>query len=204
VLHALLTFVPVAALLTVTPGVSTALVVRSAARDGRGAALRVTLGNSLAIFAWAVLAALGVAAVVAASAEAYTAVKLVGAAVLIVLGVQALRRRDDTQRAVPDPVLRAHVRDGLVTGLANPKLGVFFAALFPQFVPAGMPLLPMALAMAVTIMLFDLVYYSALAWLVARARRAFVEGPWARRVERLTGAVLVGLGVKLALDPQAR
>ena len=90
VLHALLTFVPVAALLTVTPGVSTALVVRSAARDGHRAARVIILGNSLAIFAWAVLAAVGVAAVVAASAEAYAVVKLVGAAVLIVLGLQAL------------------------------------------------------------------------------------------------------------------
>ncbi|HYI38124.1 MAG TPA: LysE family transporter [Thermoleophilaceae bacterium] len=197
-LHAWLAFIPVAALLTVTPGVSTALVVRSAARDGQRAARVIILGNSLAIFAWAVLAAVGVAAVVAASAEAYAVVKLVGAVVLVVLGLQALLRHRDVTPA-PEPA-GGHLRDGLLTGLANPKLGVFFAALFPQFVPEGAPLLPMALAMAATIVALDLAYFTALAWLVTRARRAFVEGPWARRVEQLTGAVLVGLGVRLALE----
>ncbi len=61
-------------------------------------------------------------------------------------------------------------------------------------------MLPAAVLMAATIVAFDLVWYSALAWAVTRARRAFVEGPWARRVERLTGVVLVGLGVRLALE----
>ena len=199
VLHALLTFIPVAALLTVTPGVSTALVVRSAARDGHRAARVIILGNSLAIFAWAVMAAVGVAAVVAASAEAYAVVKLAGAAVLIGLGLQALLRHRDVDETEPQE-RGTRLRDGLVTGLANPKLGVFFAALFPQFVPEGAPLLPMALAMAATIVAMDLAYFSLLAWLVARARHAFVQGQWGRRVERLTGAVLVGLGVRLALE----
>jgi threonine/homoserine/homoserine lactone efflux protein len=67
-------------------------------------------------------------------------------------------------------------------------------------VPAGAPILPAALLMAATIVAFDLVWYSTLAYLVARARRAFVEGPWMRRFERMTGAVLVGLGVRLALE----
>ena len=66
--------------------------------------------------------------------------------------------------------------------------------------PHGAPVLPSALLMACTIVAFDLVWYSVLAYLVARARRAFVEGPWLRRFERVTGAVLVGLGVRLALE----
>jgi threonine/homoserine/homoserine lactone efflux protein len=196
-LQAFLTFLPVAALLTLTPGVSTALVVRSAASGGRRAALFVTLGNSLGILAWAVLAAVGVAAVVAASAEAYSTVKLVGAVVLIVLGVQALvHRRGDREPADP----RASFRDGVLTGASNPKLGVFFAALFPQFVPDGVALLPAALTMAAIIVAMDLAYFSSLAWLVTRTRTAFVEGPWADRVERLTGAVLIGLGLRIALE----
>jgi threonine/homoserine/homoserine lactone efflux protein len=102
--------------------------------------------------------------------------------------------------AAPARAPGAPLRDGLVTSLANPKLAVFFAALFPQFVPAGAAILPAALLMATTIVAFDLVWYSTLAYLVARARRAFVEGPWMRRFERMTGAVLVGLGVRLALE----
>ena len=198
-LRALVAFVPVAVLLTITPGAATALVVRSAAIGGQRRALATTLGNSVGVLAWGCFAALGIAAVVATSAEAFTAVKLVGAVVLVVLGLQSLRgHRDDPAR--PRRVRGAPLRDGLLTSLANPKLAVFFVALFPQFVPDGAPVLPSALLMVATIVSFDLVWYSALAYLVARARRAFVEGPWLARAERLTGAVLVGLGVRLAFE----
>jgi threonine/homoserine/homoserine lactone efflux protein len=190
-------FAPVAALLTLAPGAATAMVVRSTVRGGRRAALLTTVGNSVGVLAWGAFAAIGIAAVVAASAEAFAAVKLIGAVVLIVLGVQSLRGRGD---AVAEPPRGAPLRDGFVTSLANPKLAVFFAALFPQFVPAGTPVLPAALLMAAMVVSFDLVWYSTLAYLVARARRAFVDGPWMRRFERLTGAVLVGLGMRLALE----
>ncbi len=198
-LRALVAFAPVAALLTVTPGAATALVVRSAATGGQRRALATTVGNSVGVLAWGCFAALGIAAVVATSAEAFTAVKLVGAVVLVVLGLQSLRgHRDDPAR--PGTPRGAPLRDGLVTSLANPKLAVFFVALFPQFVPDGALVLPSALLMAAMIVSFDLVWYSVLAYLVARARRAFVEGPWLARAERVTGAVLVGLGVRLAFE----
>ena len=195
----LLAFAPVAALLTITPGAGTAMIVRSAVRGGRRRALVTTIGNSIGVLAWAGFAAVGVAAVVATSAEAFTAVKLVGAVVLVILGLQSLRGRRAAD-AVAAPAGGAPLRDGVVTSLANPKLAVFFAALFPQFVPDGASVLFSALLMAAMIVAFDLVWYSMLAYLVARARRAFVEGPWLARAERLTGAVLVGLGVRLALE----
>jgi threonine/homoserine/homoserine lactone efflux protein len=142
---------------------------------------------------------MGIAAVVATSAEAFTAVKLAGAVVLVLLGLQSLRgQRADPGRS--EPARGAPLRDGLVTSLANPKLAVFFVALFPQFVPEGAPVLPSVLLMAAMVVSFDLVWYSALAYLVARARRAFVEGPWLARAQRFTGAVLVGLGVRLAFE----
>jgi threonine/homoserine/homoserine lactone efflux protein len=160
------------------------------------------VGNSVGVLAWGCFAAMGIAAVVATSAEAFTAVKLVGAVVLVVLGLQSLRghRADPARPPRPGRVFGAPLRDGLVTSLANPKLAVFFVALFPQFVPDGAPVLPSALLMVATIVSFDLAWYSALAYLVARARRAFVEGPWLARVQRLTGAVLVALGVRLAFE----
>ena len=195
----LLAFAPVAALLTITPGAGTAMIVRSAVRGGRRRALVTTIGNSIGVLAWAGFAALGVAAVVATSAQAFTAVKLVGAVVLVILGLQSLRGRRAAD-TVAAPAGGAPLRDGVVTSLANPKLAVFFAALFPQFVPDGASVLFSALLMAAMIVAFDLVWYSMLAYLVARARRAFVEGPWLARAERLTGAVLVGLGVRLALE----
>jgi threonine/homoserine/homoserine lactone efflux protein len=196
-LGTLAAFLPVAVLVTITPGPATAMVVRSAAVGGRRAAFVCTAGNSLGVLAWGLLAAAGLAAVVATSVTAFTVVKLVGAVVLIVLGVQSLRHRPAGSRERGGG--RAF-RDGLVTSVSNPKLAVFYVALFPQFVPAGTAVLPAAVLMAATIVAFDLLWYSALAWGVTRARRAFVEGPWARRVERLTGVVLVGLGVRLALE----
>src|SRR5215218_8440260 len=120
-LRALVAFAPVAVLLTVTPGAATALVVRSAAVGGRRRALATTIGNSLGVLSWGLFAAMGIAAVVATSAEAFTAVKLVGAAVLVVLGLQSLRgRRGAAPR--PEPARGAPLRDGLITSLANPKL----------------------------------------------------------------------------------
>jgi threonine/homoserine/homoserine lactone efflux protein len=195
----LLAFVPVAALLTVTPGAATAMVVRSAVRGGPRRALLTTIGNSIGVLTWGAFAAVGVAAVVAASAEAFTAIKLVGAVVLVVLGLQSLRGRRAAE-TVAAPPGGAPLRDGFVTSIANPKLAVFFAALFPQFVPDGASVLACALLMAALVVAFDLVWYSTLAYLVARARRAFVEGPWLARVERVTGVVLIGLGIRLALE----
>jgi threonine/homoserine/homoserine lactone efflux protein len=204
--HTLLTFVPVAALLSITPGAATALVVRNAARGGRRHAFFTTSGNSIGVLAWGCFAAVGIATLVATSAAVFDAVKLAGAVVLIVIGLRSLRSRvepeTDAAGAGAAAALsgRAAVREGLLTSLANPKLAVFFVALFPQFIPRGAPVLPSALAMAGVIVAVDLIWYSTLALVVARARRAFVAGGWGRRVERLTGAVLIGLGIRLALE----
>ena len=197
-LHTLLTFLPVAILLSLTPGVATALVVRNAARGGRRQAFLTTSGNSVGVLAWACFAAVGIAAVVAASAAVFDAVKLAGAALLLVMGVRSLLGRHDAD--VMTTRGRSAFREGLVTSLANPKLAAFFVALFPQFIPHGAAVLPHALAMAVVIVAVDLVWYTTLALLVARARKAFTDGGWGRRIERMTGAVLIGLGVRLALE----
>jgi threonine/homoserine/homoserine lactone efflux protein len=205
VLRVLLTFAPVAGLLTLTPGATTALVVRNALRGGRRHAFWTTSGNSAGVLVWGCCAAAGVAAIVAASTTAFDVIKVVGAAVLVVMGVRSLLGSGPGATRA-EAIVPAHVsdrralRDGLVTSLANPKLAVFFVALFPQFVPRGTPVLPAALVMVCVIVAFDLVWYSVLAALVSRAKRHFVEGRWAQRVERVTGAVLIGLGVRLVLE----
>jgi threonine/homoserine/homoserine lactone efflux protein len=205
-LSGLVAFAPVAVLLTITPGVATALVIRNAARGGRRHAFLTTAGNSIGVLAWGFFAAAGIATVVAASTAAFTAVKLAGALVLVIMGVRSLRLGRRAAEQMPEqparPAVsdRAAVRDGLVTSLSNPKLAVFFVALFPQFIPRGAAVLPSATAMAGLIVAFDLVWYSALARLVTRAKRTFIDGPWGRRLERVTGAVLVGLGIRLAFE----
>jgi threonine/homoserine/homoserine lactone efflux protein len=124
-----------------------------------------------------------------------------------VLGIQSiLRARRGDPADPPDAarraalVSRSALRDGLVSGFANPKLAVFFVALFPQFVPEGGSVLPATLAMAVMIVAFDLVWFSALATVVARAKRGVIDSGLAAGLERVTGAVLIALGLRLALE----
>jgi threonine/homoserine/homoserine lactone efflux protein len=195
-------FLPVAALLTLTPGVSTVLVVRRAALHGRRAAVATTIGNEAGVIVWAVAAAVGLATVVATSAVVFTAIKLAGAAVLIAMGIAALRHRGDGDREVAIAAPRwsgSAFRDGATTAIANPKLAVFFVALFPQFVPHGQSILVASLTMAAMLVVLDLIWYSLLATLVARAADAFLHR-WLRRVRQACGAVLVALGIRLVFE----
>ena len=203
-MHSPLAFLAVAAAVTLTPGPAFALLLQTAAAHGRRVALANIAGNSIGVLIWGCLSALGVSALIAANHVAYDALRIAGAGFLLYLGVRALLARGSPSAVSistsDDNQARRAARKGLVNCLANPKLAVFFVALFPQFVPDGAPVLPSALLMVATIVSFDLAWYSALAYLVARARRAFVDGPWLARVQRLTGAVLVGLGLRLAFE----
>ena len=190
-------FVPIALALTLTPGPATALVVRHAARGGTRAAFRAVLGNVTGVAGWALLSALGVAALVAVSEAAFLTLKLVGVAVLVWLGVQALQGTRSAPRPVSD---RRIFGEALLTSATNPKLAVFFVALFPGFIPAGEPVLPWALAMAALVIAFDFAWYLTLAALVSRAGRSVVRSRLGRRLELLSGAVLLALAGRLALE----
>jgi threonine/homoserine/homoserine lactone efflux protein len=139
-----------------------------------------------------------------------TAVKLAGAAALVVLGTYWLLRAGSIQRrdvAVRDNDSRQGLRvafgGGLLTAITNPKLAAFYVALFPQFLPGHGSVLAAALAMGALIGLLDLVWYSTLALLVARLARALLDGGWLRRIQRACGAVLVALGIRLVFDQRA-
>jgi threonine/homoserine/homoserine lactone efflux protein len=175
------------------------LVVRSAALHGRREAFHTVLGNSTGILFWALASVLGISALVAASEAAFLALKVVGAIVLVWLGVRALLGNKGEPGLAVRPARTAYLQ-GLTTSGANPKLAVFFIALLPQFVPDGAPVLPWTLAMALILICVDIVYFSALAWMVSRAKRAVVGSRLARRVEQLTGAVMIGLGLRVALE----
>jgi threonine/homoserine/homoserine lactone efflux protein len=193
-------FLGVAVIVTLTPGPATAMVVRSALRGGRRSAFLTTLGNSVGVLFWGIASAVGVSALITASEAAFLALKIGGAVVLVWLGVQSLRRRRERVADDGGTWTRHAFRDGLVTAFANPKLAIFFVALFPQFLERGHATLETGIGMAGLIVALDLVWFSALAFVIARARRAFVSGPWQRRLERLTGSVMVGLGLRLALE----
>jgi threonine/homoserine/homoserine lactone efflux protein len=174
------------------------MIVRSAASDGWRAGFRVIVGNEVGVAVWAVLSTVGVSALVAASEAAFVALKLVGAVVLIWIGVQSLRNARDG--AAPAPRSRRPLRDGLITSLANPKLAVFFVALLPQFVGRRDMVLATTLLMAALIIVFDFVWYTTLSVLVSRARKAFDRTSLARWLERVSGTILIALGIRVAIE----
>lgn len=195
-------FLALAALLTITPGPDMAVVTRSSLDGGWGAGVRTTLGVNAGLLAWALAAAVGVAAVLAASATAFTALKLAGAAYLVVLGVQALRRASAHARAlaaVPAPPRHAF-RDGLMTNVLNPKIGVFYATVLPQFIVPGRSVVLQSVALALAHNLMGLVWLPAYARVVVWAGDVLRRPAVRRTLERITGVALIGLGVGLALD----
>jgi RhtB (resistance to homoserine/threonine) family protein len=202
----LVPFLAVAAIVVVTPGVDMALVTRNALMHGRRAALMAALGINLGILFWVVAAALGLAAVIATSATAFAAVRLCGAAYLIYLGIQALRSlrksRQPLQDARAAPSSRLALRQGLVSNLLNPKIAVFFTSLLPQFVGAH--------GSAGDLLLLGVLFNAmGFAWLIsyaslaARGRTVLALPRVKRALDRITGLVLIGLGVRLALEHRA-
>jgi threonine/homoserine/homoserine lactone efflux protein len=201
-------FLAIALLVTITPGPGTATVLRVAARDGRAAARGTILGNSAGVLTWGVLSAVGVSSLILASQIAYDVLRIGGATVLVVLGARSLlaRRRADGEHAQQAEQVqggerhrRAGWRAGLVTSLSNPKLAVFFVALLPQFLTQGSPVLPYALAMAATVVALDIVWFSALTYAVDKAR-SMLRRRVQRVMERVTGTIMIGLGIRLAIE----
>jgi threonine/homoserine/homoserine lactone efflux protein len=202
-------FLGVIALLTITPGADMAMVARSVFMGGRRAAFATTLGIGAGCLIWALASAAGVAAVLAASETAYNALRLVGAAYLVWLGVQSLwaaahaygdapRSRVGSQRASGS--LRKAFRQGLLTNLFNPKIALFYTTFLPQFIGPGDPVLVLSIAMAGIHIALGIVWLSAYAWLLDHAVEAFRGSRIRRALDALTGAVLVGLGIRVAAD----
>ena len=204
----LITYTAVAAVLTVTPGADTMLVIRNVIARGQRAGVVTTLGICSGLFVHALLSALGLSLILARSAEAFTVGKLAGAVYLAWLGAQSLHRA--ARRAPPEATLpragdaRASDparswREGFLTNVLNPKVAVFYLAFLPQFVGPRDPLLPTFLALAAIHATLGLVWLSLLSSLLERARGWFERPAVRRALEGVSGAVLVGLGARLAL-----
>jgi len=190
--------------LAATPGANLAVVLRCAGLGGQRAAVTSTVGLVVGKALWAAASLAGLAAILAASAAAYNAVRLLGAAYLIWLGVQAIRARPHDPLPVDGPrtALTAWggFRRGLVGDLLNPKVGLFYTTVFPQFIGPGDPIVATALTLLVVHALVLVTWYPAVAYGIGRVGRAArLEGlrVWA---ERAMGAVLVALGVRLAVE----
>jgi threonine/homoserine/homoserine lactone efflux protein len=198
-------FLGVATLLIVTPGPDTAIVTKNALRYGRAPAMATACGIVTGVVVWTVAAALGVAAVVHASATAFTAIKLAGAAYLVWLGIQALfaaaHGTAEHERASGRVLgVGRGYRQGLVNNIANPKMAAFFTSLLPQFIAPGQGVVGPFLVLGA---LFAAI---ALTWLVVFAAVASQAGGLLTRprvklaLDRVSGVVLIGLGLRLATE----
>ena len=210
-------FAVFAAVLTVTPGLDTMLVLRTAAVVGRRAGLAAVLGILLGCLVWALAGALGVTAILTASRLAFDALRIAGAIYLCWLGARALwlARRHRTVRAamVDEPASPkaagptgawAAFRTGLTTNLLNPKVGVFYLSVMPQFLPAGVDPLAGSLALGAIHVLEGLIWLSLVVAVVGRVRGWLTRPAVKRRLEQVTGVVFLGFGVRLALEPALR
>jgi RhtB (resistance to homoserine/threonine) family protein len=203
----LLVFIGVAAVVILVPGPDTAVVTKNVLVHGRRAAFGTSLGVSAGLSVWTVAAALGVVSVVRASAVAFTVLKLIGALYLVWLGLQALRAASHSEsgaRALTadKPAMDAldGFRQGLLSDLANPKIGIFFTSLLPQFVDPGHSVLLPFLALGAVFVLMTLLWLSAYCLIAARAAETLQRPGVKAAMDRVTGVVLIALGLRLALE----
>ncbi len=202
-------FAVVAALLTITPGVDTVLVMRTALVAGRRRAMLAALGVLTGLLLWACAAGLGVAALLAASETAYQALRIGGALYLAGLGVRMLWRagrpsaeRSETAPAAALSSARAYSQ-GLLTNLLNPKVGVFYLTLLPQFVVPDHPFLLISLGLALVHVAEGVLWFLVVSWLAVRVG-ALLRSRQARRVlDAITGTVFLGFATRLALEHRA-
>ncbi|MEV0194237.1 LysE family translocator [Kitasatospora purpeofusca] len=209
---ALWSFALVVGLLTLTPGLDTALILRISALGHRRQAWGVVLGVQTGTLLWGALTSAGVTALLTASQLGYEILRWAGAAYLVRMGVGMLRSRAhaepepedaaaaDTPADGPADGLAAGWRRGLLTNLFNPKVGVFYVAVLPQFIPAGAPHFAAGVALTCVHVVEGLLWSTVLVGF-AQALRGRLRRPSARRaMDRVTGLAVVGFGVKLAVS----
>jgi threonine/homoserine/homoserine lactone efflux protein len=193
-----LAFLGVAAVVIVTPGQDTALTIRNTLLGGRRSGILTAAGVSTGQAVWALATSVGLAAVLQASEPAFVAVKVAGAAYLVYLGLQTLVPTLRRGASKPTAPRGSSLRQGIVSNLGNPKMAVFFPSLLPQF--AGKPSFGALLALGLVFCSMTLVWLTAYAFAVAKAGDFLRRSRVRRALDAMTGAVLVGLGLRLAAE----
>jgi threonine/homoserine/homoserine lactone efflux protein len=203
-LQALLAFSFAAFLLTITPGLDTALVLRTAATEGPRRALAAALGIGIGCLVWGVAAACGAGALLTASELAYTALKWAGAAYLVWVGGKMLiKPRDSFEPGAVAPTgggAMASLRRGLLTNLLNPKVGVFYISFLPQFVPAGANPATFGVLLAGLHVVMGLIWAGLLIAATAPLAGLLREASVIRWLDRITGGVFIAFGLRLAFE----
>lgn len=201
---ALIAFTIAAGLLTLTPGLDTALVLRTAAVEGAKTAWLAALGVCLGTLGWGAIAAVGLGALLAASEVAFDVLKWAGAAYLVWLGLNLiLKPRSEFHVAAGAPAPRSDLGwlwKGALNNLLNPKAGVFYISFLPQFVPAHAPAAPFMFGLAGLHALMGVAWFALLIGATRPIAHALQTAAVVRWLDRLTGGVFLGFGVRLAFE----
>jgi threonine/homoserine/homoserine lactone efflux protein len=208
--QALLSFTVTAGLLTITPGLDTALVLRTAAVEGRKQAMLAGIGICSGCLLWGAAASFGLSALLAVSGFSYSVLRIVGAVYLGYLGIKlVIRAFGSTSSISPAEAVWAENRNrdsslwlkrGLLTNLLNPKVGVFYLSFLPQFIPTGVPVWSFSILLA-------LIHATeGLLWFLLLTNATELISSWLRQrrvvmaLDSLMGAILIAFGLKLVLD----
>jgi len=196
-------FTLAAVLIVLLPGPDTLVVVRNLVRGGRRLAFRTVLGVLSGLMVWVVTAALGLSAVLRASHDVYLGLRIAGACYLIFLGARSLRSSGEQslEPAAGARKLRTGYPAGFLTDLLNPKVGVFFVTFLPGFIPHGEPVGYVSLLLGAIFIVLTGVYFVILLAASKPVLRWLATTHIRRRLDRCTGLVLIGFGLRLALEP---
>lgn len=206
-IEAIIAFTVAAVVLTITPGLDTALVLRTAVANGSRSAAFAVAGIGLGCLVWGGVVAIGLGALLAASTIAFTIVKYVGAAYLLWLGIGLLLRprldfgAEANGAAAVDGGWSA-LRRGLLTNLLNPKVGLFYVTFLPQFVPSGVDVARFSFLLASIHVLLGLLWLGLLTVATIPMGRFLSRPRVIRTTDRLTGGIFMVFAVKLALSRQ--
>ncbi|ATC34033.1 LysE family translocator [Caulobacter vibrioides] len=202
--EALIAFTLAAGLLTLTPGLDTALVIRTAAAEGPRRAAGAAIGVGIGCLVWGAAAAFGVGALLTASQTAYTVLKWAGALYLAWTGLRMILRPRDAfelgETRPTDAGALAAMRRGLLTNLLNPKVGIFYVSFLPQFMPAGVDPARFGLALTTIHVVEGLLWFALLITATVPIAGLLRRPPVIRWLDRITGLVFVAFGLRLALE----
>ena len=201
----LFVFAGVSLLLVVSPGPDMAVVTKNALAHGRRGVVLTTSGIALALIIWVTATAVGLSALLRTSGEVLFLLKVVGACYLAYLGVRTLiesRARPADLLAGTPPAAPAHAvfRQGFLSAISNPKLGVFFVTFLPQFVLPGQAVLTSVLELGLVFAVMGWIWLNVYGLFVTRLRQAITAPRVRQWMQRATGVVLLGFGVRLALE----
>lgn len=205
-LQNLISFTILAGLLTMLPGLDTAQVLRSVTIGGVKTAYATVVGIFVGVWIWGLAAALGISALLVASHLAYTAVKWAGAAYLIYLGLKMLwQSRHITKETVQSNIdsknsIRKTFSRALIINLTNPKTGVFYIAILPQFLPEEFPAIIGGLLLSTIHNLLALIWFTMMIYGANFAKETLRNPRVQKIIERLSGIALIGFGVRVAFE----